>query len=389
VRPKGICREPSTCHANTCVEGAPTLLPERWRYTAPGHRLFFEGTVDEAGNTYFTESGAALELVALRPDGSQLFRVQLQPQCTGCTARLMLDPAGGRIFAGRRGLVQARSLADGRLLWSRDTSLGKVPRSTQSDGGVIMSTSAFIALSPDVVVEQLSEGYDVHREYSIALERSTGRVLWERDWWGHVYFPGTAGNGELWITSADCWAPIQQSQLVGASSGATSATVTSQARPIAFLDGEALLVGNNGLTWASPQGVKPPLASAGYPYWALASGGRTVVASYNGATELGGSGWSRNFPGYVATGALLADGGTLVTAYAGDGGATLYGIGPSGADLFQCALPGTVSSASPVRGLWVAAVKESIVAFELPGVELAPRGWVTPAGNPLNDHRPR
>lgn len=399
--PAGLCQDASTCRQQTCVAGAVRHLAERWRYAPAGRYLFYEGTVDEAGTVYFTESSrtdpaGALELVALRRDGTVKYRVGLPGPCRYCAARLMLDPEGDRLFAGRAGQVQARRLSDGALLWSRDTTAGRTLRSPREDGGGVFSTAAFIALAPGVVVEQLTEGYQLHREYSIALDRATGQVAWERDWWGHVYFPGATGTDRLWVTQADCWAPIVQSQVVG-NSGSTVGTLARPARPVAFLGDQALLQSNDDFTWASAQGLGATLPVAPLAFsWALATPERTVLASYDGVRELGADGgvrWALGAPSYISTAALLADGGTLVTAYSGDGGAMLHRFDGRGVQTMACPLPGVSNAGTPVLGLHVAhlqfGAEEAIVAFELPGAELAPEGWVTPAGSPNNDRRPR
>lgn len=400
-QPAGVCQGPSTCRADVCVPGAVTMLPERWRYAPAGKRLFFEGTVGSDGTAYFTESSRTdpavpLELVAVRADGTVAYRAELERGCAWCGSRLMLDPEGDRLFVGRGGLVQARRLSDGALLWSRDTWAGKTMRSPKPDGGTQLSTSAFIALSPQVVVQQLSEGYDLHRDYSVALDRATGTVLWERDFWGHVYFPGATSSDELWVTAADCWAPIQQSQVLAAN-GATTGTVVRQARPIGFLGDKALLSSSTDYVWASPQGVSAPLPIQPYGYpWALLAPDRTVLASYDAAREVradGGLAWARGFPGYVATGALLDDGRALFSARTPDAGSMLWSLDRSGADVFACPMPGVATAGSPAAGLWIAHLgqgnDDAIVAFETPGVALAPRGWVTGPGSPRNDRRAR
>jgi hypothetical protein len=337
----------------------------------------------------------ALELVAIDRDGRERLRVELARPCLRCGARLMLDPAHDLVLVGRQGLVEARSMATGALRWSRDTRVGKTPRSPQPDGGAAWSSAAFIALGNELVVENLSEGYDVHRQYAVALERATGRVAWERDWWGHVYFPGATTADELWISAADCWAPVTQVEVLD-TRGATARLLARPARPVGFFDDRALLLSSE-LVWASPSGFSPPLpvAPGGSP-WALATPGRTVLVSYQAAQQLdddGGVRWSRGRPGYITTGALLVDGGTLLSSYAPDGGSTLLGVDGQGATSFECPLPGTSSAGTASTGLWIAVLstggQDALVAFEVPGAVPEARGWVTPAGSSFNDRRPR
>lgn len=395
------CQGAATCHQAVCTPGPETFLPERWRYERPGYRVYFEGTVDADGTTYFTEASltdpqAALELVGLNLDGQEVLRVELERPCQGCAARLMLDPAGHRLFAGRAGRVQAWSTRTGSLLWSRDTSAGRVLRSPAPDGGGLFSSAAFFSLNPELVVEMLTEGYELHRAYFVALDRTSGRVAWERDWWGHVYYPGVLSDGALWVTQADCWAAIQQSQVLDAA-GLTVATVARQARPVAFRDDLALLTTGSDYVWASRRGLGAPLVVPGrlYPWYGLSAPDRTVLVGNTGLEEYdedGGRRWGRNVSYYLATAVLLTDGGTLMTEYSGDGGSRLNHLDSTGGAVFTCPLPGRSNAGAVAGGLYIANLgtglqDTAIVAFEAPGLEPQPTGWTGPGGGPWNDHR--
>lgn len=396
--PAEICRAASVCEGRRCVPGPPTPPVARWTYLPAGKRVFFEGTVSADGIAYFTEaplSGATepLELVGLDELGVERLRVELEPACPGCTARLALDPRNGLIFAGRRGRVQARDSRDGGLRWSRDTTAGKTPRSPQSDGGGLWSTSAFLAISDELIVEQLVEGIELHREYSVALDRRTGAVAWERDWWGHVYFPAVTASSSLVITNADCWAPIQHSQLLDPS-GHVERTVARQARPVG-VDGDRVLLAGADLVWSSPAGLSGPITTqVRNPIWALSAPGRVVLAGYQSLAALegdGGTRWHRNTASTLLTAALIDDGGVLFAESTNDGGSLLRRLGPDGAPGFTCALPGYVNNAAALhRGLFVAPLSRGttgVAAFEVGPLDLAQHGWVMPNGSPRNDRR--
>lgn len=396
----GVCQAPSTCRQNVCVPGAITYPRERWRYAPANRRLFFEGTVDDQGTSYFTESSPTdvsvpLQLVALDRSGREKFRVELARGCLSCAARLQLDAAGAVVVVGRAGRVEGRSMVDGALLWSRDTTQGKPLRSPLPDGGGAWSSSSFVSLGADLVVEILSEGYEVHRQWAVALNRHTGQVAWEHDWWGHVYGPGATATNDLWVAAADCWAPVQQADVLDGA-GRVRQTVTRPAWPIAFRGDSALLWNGTDLTWASPRGLGAPMRVNAGLSWVLSSPERTVIVAYQGAHELdadGGVLWSRSFGNYVSTGALVTDGGVIVSSYTNDAGATLTALGERGVTTFACPLPGTSSAGAPSFGMWIAQVSangsEAIVGFDVGAPPLEPHGWVTPAGSPLNDRRPR
>lgn len=398
--PADVCRAASVCESQRCVAGAMTPLVARWTHAPAGKRVFFEGTVSEDGVAWFTEAPIAdplgpLELVGLDEHGVERLRVELEPNCPNCSARLALDPLNGLVFAGRRGRVQARDARDGGLRWVRDTVAGKTPRSPMSDGGGVWSTSAFLSFAADdAIVEQLTEGYELHREYSVALHRLTGAVLWERDWWGHVYFPAVTASHSLFITNADCWAPIQQSQVLDAF-GHLERTVPRQARPVG-VDGDRVLLVGSDLVWSSPGGVSAPFTTrVGNPTWALSAPGRVVLAGYQSIAELdddGGTRWLRSAASSLTTGALVDDGGVLYAEYTSDGGSLLRRVTADGALRFTCPLPGSTGNGALVRGLFVAPLSRSgsssVAAFEVGPIDLAKTGWVTPNGSPRNDRHP-
>jgi hypothetical protein len=397
--PAGICQAAATCRANRCVPGPVTPLKERWSYTpAAAARVIFEGTVDSTdGASYFTEAPLTgtdpLQLVSLSATGAERFRVDLELACPNCWARLALDPLERLVFVGRRGRVQARSMVDGRLVWERDPTVGKTPRSPLPDGGGSWSTSSFLSLGPDVIVEEVSEGNQLHRAYAIAFERTTGAVRWERDFWGHAYSPVATADDRLWFTAADCWAPIQQTVVFDVMGG-TQQIVQRQAAPIAAEGNRVLLYGAD-LVWVGPTGVTAPLPFARGISWALVSPNRTVLRTDQGVQEYdddGGLRWSYSTGVYAFAGTLLADGGTLTTESLNDGGSLLRRYDDRGATI-TCPLPGSGGVGAVFHGLWIAPItanqRTSIHALEIGPAELERTGWVKTNGSPNNDRRPR
>lgn len=397
--PVGVCQAAATCRENRCVPGPVTLLKERWSYMpATAARVIFEGTTDSTdGASYFTEApltGAdPLQLVSLSATGAERFRVDLELACPNCWARLALDPIERLVFVGRRGRVQARSMVDGRLVWERDPTVGKTPRSPLSDGGGSWSTSSFLSLGPDLIVEEVSEGNELHRAYAIAFQRTTGAVRWERDFWGHSYSPVATADDRLWFTAADCWAPIQQTVVFDVA-GATQQIVQRQAMPLAA-EGNRVLLNGSDLVWAGPSGVSAPLPAVRGISWALASKGRTVMRTNQGVSEYdddGGVRWSHSTGVYGFAATLLADGGTLTTESTNDGGSLLRRYDDRGANM-ACPMPGSGGVGTVFDGLWIAPItanqRTAIRAFEIGPAELERTGWVKTNGSPNNDRHPR
>ena len=241
VRCGDVCRGPGVCRQQSCELPAPTALPVAWRYTPQTNWVVaFLGHVDDDGNLYATEtgpygqgnatgnqegvpdiSGAPFEdrtgvpyrpvevyLLSLSRSGAVRFRVQVASECPACKWGLWfsLDTAGRRLFFNAKGTTQARSLDDGHQLWTAVPSAGLPSYDLRSDGGAAFSTSAPMLVGSDGVGVPVIEGNSDHHSYVQVFDRQTGVFRWQFHRKGHLYGTGIAPGGELWTSSANCWA---------------------------------------------------------------------------------------------------------------------------------------------------------------------------------------
>lgn len=394
-----LCQAPSRCAAQVCVASPLTPLGEAFRYEVPGRALSFEGTVDQAGNVYAVERGTSAAsapgaLVSLDAAGVVRYRVELpELPCASCGARLLLDPPSNRVFLGQWGRVEARRLDDGALQWLRDTTAGRALRSPQPDGGGSFSSVELLTLGGHVV-EVLSEGYQLHRQYAVALDPATGQPAWERDWWGHLYGPNVGGDGHLWATHGDCWGPIVGSDLVGGN-GANAGQRSDARYALATSGAFTLAYGNDGkYVWSGPGGDGPAFVLSGGMSWPQAvadARGAVILGGYSPvarAVDLdGGVRWTRVLRGSPISATRLSDGGVLVAVSLSDGGSSVARLGDDGEVAYDCPLPGSSSDGVVAPGRYVTVMGGALVGFELPGAAASASGWSTFHGTPWNDHR--
>lgn len=401
--PATTCRGPGICRANRCELPPPSPLVPAWRYEPPAsHTVSFFGAVDTDGAAYATEHWIETDterdvpvtaLLKLGPSGRVDFKVPVIQDCPNCAWGLWLaiDSANHRVFFNAQGITRAHSTDDGRQLWAHDVTAGLPTYDRRPDGGGAFSTSAPLLLGGDLVAVSVSD----HHAYVRALERATGAQAWQFHRKGHLYGTGVTGTGELWTSSANCWAvagemarlsPSGQTlglrfvELIPSVYGQDFGLGTSSGR-VQRIDGA---LSNTALNL--PSGAQ------------LFTTGDRLVAYDNGsgrglrAIELptGTELWSYR----VATGGgldfeLTRDGGVAWTASVPDGG-FLGAVDGTGAERFVCPLSTTVESpVAIVRGrAWVLS-GGAIVAYDVPGVDVEPTGWVTSRGSPERGGRAR
>lgn len=434
------CRGAGLCRDQVCELPQPNALSPRWRYTPPAdHEIAFLGHVDALGNLYATESwvGAPMgqanrssdeeagvacppdpdggfcgapwipqvpitAIVSLTPNGVVRFKVEVTQGCTGCTYGhfFAIDSAGHRLFFTSMGETQARSTDDGRLLWKISPTSGLPGFDLRADGGAAFSMSAPLLIGDDKVGIPVIEGVSDHHSYVQAFDRATGVFRWQFHRKGHLYGTGVAGNGELWTSSANCWAVAGEMARVDGA-GVTRAAQFVQWIPSSYGDDYAIGTANGALhllddsfqqlTDLSGQGQ----TGAGPGAIALHPGNGALVLWDAPARRL-----SRHHPSpvrptfpvfdtdFVFTGVLgngpdfelLAGGGVGWTAQAPDGG-FVGAVGPNGAELFQCPLPGSVDSPTTlIKGRAYVETQGTIVGYDVP-VDVAPSGWVSRFGS--------
>lgn len=404
------CRGAGTCVNQVCEKPAPRLLQPAWSHTVgPEHDFVFGGHVDNDGNIYAVESYVVsdsgevdvlvTELVSFSPFSVERFRVRIATDCTSCrySMEFALDTAGRRAFMLVRGQLVARSLDDGALLWSVSPSLGLPAYEPRADGGGAFSVMSVLLVGDTGVGVPIMEGLSDHHAYVRVFDRATGNFLWEIHRKGHLYGTGVSGDGELWTSAANCWAPSGDLARVG------QGGVTRRSRFIEWMPqvyGEAFALGGanggaahvdgtmvlrdlspalgNARTWAAPlvvgeravffDRIRHVMSSVD-----LSTGVGAPVAATEGITDA----------------QLLRDGGIAWV------GATVVGgyiraVDGAGAELFSCPVSFAPEGAMAiVGGRLVARSGTALVVYETPGLDAEPNGWSADRGSPERSRRAR
>lgn len=407
------CRAPGVCRQQVCALPAPTELQPTWRYSPPaGLTLAFLGHVDDEGNLYATESGPFVRngngvadgapfedrsttpiptwLVSLTPTGRLRFKVQVTTDCSNCTYGLWysIDSTGRRLFFNAKGETQARSTDTGALLWSTVPSAGLPAYDLRSDGGAAFSTSAPMLVGSDGVGVPIIEGSSDHHSYLQVFDRATGAFRWQFHRKGHVYGSGVAAGGEFWTSSANCWAVAGEMARVDGA-GQTQAVKFVQWIPSIYGAGRAIGTANGRLhaldatlnltdlstmTGASA-GARPLLTGEQLVLWD--QGSLRSVNLATGAHAFDYRGVSGTAPDFE----LLRDGGVAWTAQIPDAG-VLGAVNGRGEELVNCPLATPVDSATAIiRGRAYMQSSGDIVAYDVPGLDVEPGGWVTRHGS--------
>lgn len=410
--PKTTCREAGVCRDQHCEVPPAAPMTPRWRYEPPpGHTLAFFGTVDDEGNAWATESWLQSDtgnvrdvpvtaLLSLSRDGVVRFKEIVISDCASCQYGLALavDTAGRLVFLNTRLMLQARSLDDGRLLWTQDVSQGVPTWDRRPDGGGSFSVSAPLLVGDTLVGVPLSEGVSDHHAYVRTFERATGAPAWQLHKKGHLYGVGVDHTGELWLSSANCWGVAGELTRV-APSGVAQATRFHELYPSTAWAGFGIGRASNAswlidrtlsLTNLSTMGVpaSPPavlLRGNELITWDGANGLMATDVT-NGAhrfrtraLEVGAS------PDFQ----LVRDGGVAWTGSYTDGG-VLGAIDGMGRELLSCALPTrSESGAAIVRGVAYVFGNGGLSGFSVPELDVEASGWVGRNGSPSRGGRAR
>ncbi|MHB8872124.1 MAG: hypothetical protein ACYC8T_00410 [Myxococcaceae bacterium] len=398
--PSSLCTGEGVCRAETCVRPPPSPLSPVWRYLpAAGRHLRYGGQLDPDGNVYFVEGDAQVtELVSLDRAGTLRFRAELRRGCEYCVyySGFALDPPAQRLLMANSRRAQARSMVDGHLLWEQDLTVGLPLYNPQPDGGGSFSVSSPVLLGGNLAGFGVGEGYTNHHGYVTALDRTTGQRAWQVHKKGHLYGPGATANGELWLSSADCWAPAGELIRVS-TAGVVQASRFLQAVPGAYGATEGWLTSYTDTMMVSPSLTDtrltlPPghraasmsaLLSAERLVFVTSEGSNQSLTDFDATTRT--VRWSLPFGPVSSTPDLLlvTDGGVLATAAQPDGGSFLLAVNDEGAEQFRCPLPkAPASPLAVVGGRWVAQLEgDQLAAFDLPGYEVEKRGWVGQGGS--------
>lgn len=412
-KPATTCRAPGVCRQQVCELPAPTALEPSWRYSPdPGHTLVFLGHVDDFGNLYATEvgpmvrngiaEGAPFEdrstmpiptyLLSLSPTGAVRFKVQVTTDCPGCVNGLWfsIDSAGQRVFFNVKGGTQARSTVDGSLVWSNVSTNGLPGYDLRPDGGASFSLSAPMLVGTDGVGVPVNEGVQDHHAYVQVFDRATGAFRWQFHRKGHLYGAGVAPGGELWTSSANCWAIAGEMARVNGA-GQTQAAQFVQWIPSIYGAGRAIGTANGKLhsldsalnltdlstTIGSSAAALPLLTGDQLVFWDLNGNALRSVDLGTGTHAFSYRGVYGSAPDFE----LLRDGGVAWTAQLPDAG-VLGAIDGRGEELVHCPLATTIESPTAIiRGRAYTFSNGEIVTYDVPGLDVEPRGWVTRHGS--------
>ncbi|MFT3710999.1 MAG: hypothetical protein QM817_25515 [Archangium sp.] len=431
------CRGAGLCRNQACQLPQANVLSPAWRYDPPvDHDLSFLGHVDSQGNIYATESwvGAPMgqanggedrtglsdclptadggscgapfipnvpitAIVSFTPGGVLRFKVEVTQGCVNCTYGhfFAIDSAGHRLFFTSMGETQARSTDDGRLLWRITPTAGLPAYDVRSDGGAAFSSSAPLLIGSDGVGIPIIEGVGDHHSYVQVFDRATGAFRWQFHRKGHLYGTGVAGTGELWTSSANCWAVAGEMARVNGA-GVTQVAQFVQWIPASYgpdyalgttggtlhLLNDSLQLADIGMqTGAGPGSVGLHRADGELVLW---DGQQRRLSSHRGlpvrptfpvfSTEYEFNGVLGNGPEFE----LLTDGGVGWTSQGTDGG-FIGAVNARGAELFQCPVAGSVDSTTAIaKGRAFMESGGGIVAYDVP-VDVEPNGWVSRNGS--------
>jgi hypothetical protein len=422
------CRDAGVCHAGQCLQAPPTMLVPEWTAVAPNF-IRFTGVLDDQGNVFTIEGGAARELVKRAPNGTELFRVPISNPPVQFSFGHFILAQPYVVLASTS--IEAYDAFDGHLAWSRflepELSLAYATDSCPpltvnalfvtavvSDGVGHLTASVSVDGSDPICHRPTSStGFEpVNDTWAVGLDLATGSTRWKAGWnpsnfgsglravvdeGGNVFMTATDGvtsdirswspDGNLrWATQfqafVQMWGAYRGSQLVSSSrvgvyrlDAATGASTVLVSRPGlygygAMITGVANVLDNGTLISADLQ---------------TGTTSTTAVFSSDGGTL-------QNISGYS-----LTSRGTLIFA-AGDFGSsatmTLDELGLDGQLKYECPIP-VPAAADPLFAavspghVLIQSDSQTLMSFAVPGLALAAQGWVTPLGDASQECRPR
>lgn len=391
-----------------------------WRYSPErGHTLAFLGHVDDRGNLYVTDTVMPLSspllgtandeapagsterldrvsvtrVLSLTPAGAVRFSVQVAESCTACITGLefSIDSPGRRLFFSAQGRTFALSTDDGRELWSAATTAGLPPNDVLPDGGAVFSVRAPFLVGSSVVVIPVMEGDDDHHSYVQAFDRQSGAFRWQFHRKGHFYGMGVAGD-ELWTSSADCWAiagemaridqlgQVQLNRFVEwipsiygprFALGIARGKLHRMDAAFNLADLSPLPPSDRLLTAPTRMALwyQGTLQSVSFVDDGLNDFVFRGVMGFNPDFELlsgGKIGWTASLPPFAVPGT----------------GGYLGAVDAAGQELFQCPLSSNAESPTAIiKGRAYMASQGDIVAYDVPGLDVEPEGWVARHGS--------
>jgi hypothetical protein len=423
--PATACQGAGVCRQSACERPPAGTLQPAWRYTpAMGSSLVFLGHADDEGNLYLTEnvtgssnaSGDRFDpgngvaeapppqrptyLLSLSPTGQVRFRVQVTEDCAACTSgfAFTIDPAMRHLFFNVKGRTQARSLVDGQLLWTVTPSTGIPVVEPRPDGTGSFMLSQPMLLGTNVVAVPVMEGISTHQSYVRLYARATGALVGSTQRNGHLYYPIVSGDGTLWLSSAACWAQIEEVERIGSTGARLNLRPEAVATIMTGTDDAYGIVGGrlyhvepsmhvSDLTWLTgPIGSGLQLVGSREHFitWDQTSG---AVRSYdlsNGTRSWESRSVNAEYPDFE----LLKGGGVAWTSVETDGG-LLGAIDGRGQELFTCHVGALQNPTTVIKGRAFGLSNGDLVAYDVPGLDVASEGWVGRNGSLLRSRQAR
>ncbi len=426
------CQAAGTCSNGHCIQPIPNALQPVWTYAPPAHiQLSFEGVADAQENLYWTECESQCkasdcprcDTVSANRDGVIRWRSRIHHGglVTAQDAVLRQFVSGDALFTflGNT-LTVAQRRSDGQTLWMRNLAAdhggalfdAAVPeaerRYTLGSPGADAQGRVVVPLEGTRVIA----GHATHTGLLVvALDPQTGGTLWQALEDGRYGRVASGLSGETFVASDDPWLPGQQSPLFTARAFTSAGQVrwqmpaTQAAYPAVFggslvLAGvEALDVTSGASRWAHAPGVVAPAVVGGGRVWSLRwrpGSGAYQLVQWDLLT--GAANWMLDMDQTQWVGDLvLTDAAEMlmVRTY-GDfvGSEYLVKVSPQGQEVWHCPLPMLAHHAhlTPFAGRVVTEVvhaQASLAAFDVPGLKLAPSGWMVSHGAPERSGRPR
>ncbi len=205
---------------------------------------------------------------------------------------------------------------------------------------------------------------------NVSRRSPSGKVEWSAR---NTYWPHAVFAGKLW-GSVGCGVKSTDYACIDTSSGALLFE-----SPVVLLEG---IVGDETHIYMSGEALTPVPNRC--------NGGWPLIPGVHSVSSTGSLLWTADVP--KGTLMLTDSGGVLVRD-----GWSLSAVDPSGRIAFTCpmALPPAQNpwlfGPPPVLngGIWIEAVNSSLLAaYEVPGYELASKGWVAPRGNLRRNGKP-
>ncbi len=434
------CQKRGVCQNQVCQRPPVQTLTPLWEVRArEGSTLLFDSVADAQGNLYWRECGQErVEVVSVTREGVPRYRLPTEALCAS-EGMVMLD--GTLVLRTGTG-VQAFQGFGGAALWSRnlvaDAQVDLPPKPASAEvTGYVQHLSRGL---PGRVVIALELYWNFPEApptfqgtWLLSLDLFTGELRWK------ARLAGLSVSEMLVDEMSNIYlGTIQREPYLKEFFALTPQGALRWRKPNGF-DHPAAVYGGRIYHWnqalsdtatGDEVGRVTLGQTVGYPRLTLGAGfyvtaeeamapscsepnqpvaiSRQLLTKYDPATGKGA--WSYeivgpSFGGGTITNTLLTNRGSILFSQnksrclPGRGEFVLREISSAGEEAYQCPLPGPEAYSYfglLIDDLWAAAFLDPVSsrtlgvrAFAVPGLGLAPKGWVAALGSMSRDHRPR